>query len=68
MQNTESFRCYYEDGSIFTAVECPQYNDGSPLIDSELQIIEDVYEQSLPFLLIIFGLIYYFSEQKGKPK
>jgi hypothetical protein len=68
MEQTESFRCYYEDGTIITAVDCPEYNDGSPLIDSEFQIIEDVYAKDLPFLLIIFGLIYYFSEQKGKPK
>lgn len=67
MNQTESFRCYYEDGTIFTAPECPAVNDGSPLIDSEFQIMEDVYGKSIngiPWLLIILGLIVLHSSQK----
>jgi hypothetical protein len=69
MATSESFRCYYEDGTIFTASECPTFNNDSPLIDSEFQIMQDVAaKESFPWFLIILGLVYVFSNQKGKPK
>ena len=65
---TESFRCYYQDGTMFTASECPTFNNDSPLIDSEFQIIQDVSSTNpFPWFLIIMGLVYVFSQQKGKP-
>lgn len=69
MAQSESFRCYYEDGTVFTAPECPTFNNDSPLVDSEFQIIKDVQaKESFPWLLIILGLVYVFTQQKGKPK
>ena len=68
MNQAESFRCYYEDGTIFVSPDCPQYNNGSPLIDSEFQIVEDVYakDQQFPYLLVILVVLYSLSKQKGK--
>lgn len=62
------FRCYYDDGTITTADYCPLENsNGSPLIKSELSIIEDVNSQiGFPWLLLVLGLIVLFSKEKQK--
>lgn len=65
-QSTESYRCYYDDGTVFTSPDCPTFNNDSPLIKSEFQIMQDVAAPNpYPWLLIILGLVYVFSKQKG---
>ena len=63
----ETFRCYYDDGTIITADFCPLVNDGgSPLLKSELTIIEDVegkYTNALPWFLLILGLLLLTSKK-----
>lgn len=60
MAESTVFRCYYEDGSIITSDICPEFNQqGSPLIDSEYTIIEDVVANYYyPWLFVIlFGIL-----------
>lgn len=62
------YRCYYDDGTIIeSAGVCPVVNDGgSPLIKSELTLIEDVedrYKNALPWFLLILGLILLTSKK-----
>jgi hypothetical protein len=61
-----SFRCYYEDGSITTADFCPNVNDnGSPLLSSEFQIIEQVNSTPpFPWLLVILAMVALVSKNK----
>lgn len=65
MTTTHSeFRCYYDDGTIIVAPVCPLENNGSPLINSEFRIIEDVESQiGFPWLLLVLGLIMFFSKE-----
>lgn len=59
-----AFRCYYDDGTITVSDVCPPQNQyGSPLINSEFQIIEDVTEQiQYPWFLIILGIMFLLSK------
>ena len=62
------FRCYYEDGSIIVSDTCEDTNDnGSPLLKSELSIIQDVNATtpSSMWLLAILVLIMIASKKKG---
>jgi phosphoribulokinase len=63
---TQTFRCYYDDGTITVADTCsPVSSNGSPLIKSELSIIEDVNNQfDFPWWLAILGLIMFFSKER----
>jgi hypothetical protein len=68
MPESTTFRCYYDDGTIFiTATECPLINaNDSPLIKSELTIIEDVESKiNFPWLLLILGLILLTSKERN---
>lgn len=64
---SEVFRCYYDDGTIITADYCPLENsNGSPLLTSELTIIENVEESiSLPWFLLVLGLILLTSDERS---
>lgn len=63
---TTAFRCYYDDGTILTAETCPLDNNGSPLIKSEFQIIEDVLEKmDFPWLLLVLGLLAMFTRERN---
>lgn len=67
MTTKTEFRCYYDDGTIDTVAEvCPAVNQhGSPLIKSELQIIEDVVNEiTFPWLLLVLGLVALFSRER----
>lgn len=66
MADSSAFRCYYEDGSIITSDFCPDINqNGSPLLKSEFQIIQDVNATpGFPWLLVILGLLILFSKEK----
>lgn len=67
IREESKFRCYYDDGTIITADFCPLVNDGgSPLLKSELTIIEDVegrYTNALPWFLLILGLLLLTSKK-----
>ena len=60
-------RCYYKDGSITTTLTtCPTTNNGSPLLQSENNIIDDV-NNTLPWttiILVVAGL--YFVTRKPR--
>jgi hypothetical protein len=66
MNNTETFRCYYDDGTIITDSFCPETNsNGSPLVTSELTIIENVEETiGFPWLLLVLGMILLTSDER----
>lgn len=66
MTTQTTFRCYYDDGTILTSDFCPLQNqNGSPLIKSEAQIIEDVTgEIMFPWFFVIVGLIIFFSKER----
>ena len=66
MNTQTAFRCYYDDGTVTTAEVCPAANsNGSPLIKSELTIIEDVVGTlGVPWFLLVLGLIMFFSREK----
>ncbi len=57
--STETFRCYYDDGTIVVADYCPLVNsNNSPLITSELTIIDTVTGQmGWPWLLLVLVMI-----------
>ena len=66
MTTQTAFRCYYDDGTITVADVCPATNsNGSPLIKSELSIIEDVTGQMMfPWWLVVLGLLMFFSKER----
>ena len=66
MTTQTAFRCYYDDGTITVADVCSATNsNGSPLIKSELSIIEDVSSTfEFPWWLAILGLIMIFSKER----
>lgn len=66
MTTQTAFRCYYDDGTVITSDVCALTNqNGSPLIKSELQIIEDVISEiTFPWLIVILGLIALFSKER----
>ena len=77
MAESTKFRCYYDDGTIITVDvgenytgqvnACPLENDnGSPLLKSELAIIEDVNNSiGFPWVLIILGLVLFMSKERN---
>lgn len=62
----QEFRCYYDDGTVTVAEICQPFNqNNSPLIKSELHIIEDVLDTiSFPWLLIVLGLLVAVSKNR----
>lgn len=67
MNTQPQYRCYYDDGTIeMSATECPATTQqGSPLLKSELTLIEDVMETiQWPWLLLILGLIVLTSKER----
>lgn len=70
MAESTVFRCYYDDGTITTVSandECPLSNyDGSPLISSELTIIEDV-ESTIgwPWLLLVLAMVILSTKERN---
>jgi hypothetical protein len=68
MAESTTFRCYYDDGTILTnASVCPNVNaNNSPLIKSELSIIEDVEgKATFPWFLIILAMIFLTSKERN---
>jgi len=65
--STETFRCYYDDGTIITSDYCPlNNNNGSPLITSELTIIDTVNSQmGWPWLLLVLGMIILATKERN---
>jgi hypothetical protein len=74
MAESNTFRCYYDDGHIITVDgmwsgqtnACPLEDNGSPLIKSELSIIEDVESTiGFPWFLLVLGLIILTSQERN---
>jgi hypothetical protein len=67
MSSQPTYRCYYDDGTIvMSATECPATTEqGSPLLKSELTLIDDVLGSiQWPWLLLILGLIVLTSKER----
>lgn len=62
-----TFRCYYDDGTITVSDYCPLANEnGSPLLKSELTIIEDVEEQiGFPWFLLVIAAVLLLSNERN---
>jgi hypothetical protein len=63
---TTQFRCYYEDGTITASDYCQPINDnGSPLINTEFDIIEKINQTTeFPWLLVILAMMALLSKNK----
>ena len=66
MTESTVYRCYYDDGTILTADYCPLTNDnGSPLVTSELTIIENVTGQmGFHWLLLVLALVILATKER----
>jgi hypothetical protein len=67
MTTQTAFRCYYDDGTILVSDFCPLANsNGSPLLKSELTIIEDVEEQiGFPWFLLVIAAVLLLSNERN---
>lgn len=54
----DTFRCYYDDGTILEQSECPTTSpNGSPLINTEYEIIQDALSTPTCGIICLFVVL-----------
>lgn len=67
MNSQPTYRCYYDDGTIvMSPTVCPETTEqGSPLLKSELTLIDDVTDQmGWPWLLLVLAMVLLATKER----